>query len=72
MSSMPERSAVLVSNTTPLIALTAALGSLDILKFMYARVVVPFEVAQEVRAGGCRRSLGHSDSFEFVVTAGVH
>lgn len=34
MSSMPERSAVLVSNTTPLIALTAALGSLDILKFM--------------------------------------
>jgi predicted nucleic acid-binding protein len=52
MSSMPDRSAVLVSNTTPLIALTAALGSLDILKFMYARVVVPFEVAQEVRAGG--------------------
>jgi predicted nucleic acid-binding protein len=49
---MPERSAVLVSNTTPLIALTAALGSLDILKFMYVRVVVPFEVAQEVRAGG--------------------
>lgn len=105
MSSMPERSAVLVSNTTPLIALTAALGSLDILKFMYARVVVPFEVAQEVRAGGQTsfgidafqaadwldiqdrpvtllpflkklpgrsRSLGHSDSFEFVVTAGLH
>jgi predicted nucleic acid-binding protein len=52
MSSMPERSAVLVSNTTPLIALTAALGSLDILKYMYVRVLVPFEVAQEVRAGG--------------------
>jgi predicted nucleic acid-binding protein len=52
MFSTPERSAVLVSNTTPLIALTAALGSLDILKFMYARVVVPFEVAQEIRAGG--------------------
>lgn len=47
-----ERSLVLVSNTTPLIALTAALGSLDILKFMYARVVIPHEVAQEVRAGG--------------------
>lgn len=52
MSSTPERSQALVSNTTPLIALAAALGSLDILKFMYARVVVPFEVAQEVRAGG--------------------
>lgn len=53
---MHERK-VLVSNTTPLIALTAALGSLEILKFLYARVVVPFEVAQEVRAGG-RSSFG--------------
>lgn len=52
MSSTLERSLVLVSNTTPLIALTAALGSLDILKFMYNRVVIPLEVAQEVRAGG--------------------
>ena len=52
MSSTLERSLVLVSNTTPLIALTAALGSLDILKFMYGRVVIPLEVAQEVRAGG--------------------
>lgn len=49
---MLERAKVVVSNTTPLIALTAALGSLDVLQFLYARVVVPFEVAQEVRAGG--------------------
>ena len=48
---------VLVTNTTPLIALSAALGSLDILQWLYARVVVPFEVAQEVKAGG-RSSLG--------------
>lgn len=49
---MHERAKVVVTNTTPLIALTAALGSLDVLQFLYARVVVPFEVAQEVRAGG--------------------
>ena len=52
MSGTPEHSKALVTNTTPLIALTAALGNLDILKFMYARVLVPFEVAQELRSGG--------------------
>ena len=49
---MRERSPVLVSNTTPLIALVAATGSLDVLKALYARVVVPLEVAAEIRAGG--------------------
>ena len=53
-SQTPERKRVLVSNTTPLIALTAALGNLDVLKFLYDAVVVPFEVAQEIRAGGQR------------------
>lgn len=54
---MPERGQVLVTNTTPLIAITAATGSLDVLKFLYSRVVVPLEVAEEVRAGG-RQSFG--------------
>ena len=49
---MPERSEVLVTNTTPLISLAAAMGNLDVLRFLYRRVVVPYEVAQEVRAGG--------------------
>ena len=49
---MPERGQVLVTNTTPLIAITAAIGSLDVLKFLYSRVVVPLEVAEVVRAGG--------------------
>ena len=49
---MLERSQVLVTNTTPLIALTAATGSLDVLRFLYTRVVVPLEVAQEIRTGG--------------------
>jgi predicted nucleic acid-binding protein len=42
----------LVTNTTPLIALTAATGSLDVLRFLYERVVVPLEVQTEVRAAG--------------------
>jgi predicted nucleic acid-binding protein len=42
----------LVTNTTPLIALTAATGGLDVLRFLYERVVVPLEVAEELRVGG--------------------
>lgn len=42
----------LVTNTTPLIALTAATGGLDVLRFLFERVVVPLEVAQELRVGG--------------------
>ena len=42
---MPDSEQTVVTNTTPLIALTAATGSLDALRFLYSRVVVPFEVA---------------------------
>jgi predicted nucleic acid-binding protein len=44
----------LVTNTTPLIALTAATGGLDVLRFLYERVVVPLEVAEEIRVGGAK------------------
>ena len=49
---MPEQAKVVVTNTTPLIALTAATGNLEVLRVLYARVVVPYEVAEEVRVGG--------------------
>jgi predicted nucleic acid-binding protein len=49
---MPDVSNALVTNTTPLIALTAATGSLDVLKALYSRIVVPSEVADEIRVGG--------------------
>jgi predicted nucleic acid-binding protein len=49
---MPDQTKVVVTNTTPLIALTAATGSLEVLRVIYAAVVVPFEVAQEIKAGG--------------------
>lgn len=37
MSPMPDRPSTLVTNTTPLIALTAAMGDLDVLRFLYQR-----------------------------------
>jgi len=49
---MPDQVRVVVSNTTPLIAITAATGNLDVLRTLYTRVVVPYEVAEEIRAGG--------------------
>ncbi len=54
---MRESKPVLVTNTTPLIALTAATGGLGVLQFLYSRVVVPLEVAREVRMGG-KQSFG--------------
>jgi predicted nucleic acid-binding protein len=49
---MPDQTKVVVTNTTPLIALTAATGNLEVICSLYARVIVPFEVAAEIRAGG--------------------
>lgn len=49
---MPERRDVIVTNTTPLIALAVATGDLEILRHLYDRVVVPFEVEEELRAAG--------------------
>jgi len=47
---MPERQEIVI-NTSPIIALTAALGDLRVLQ-IYRRVWVPQEVAQELAAGG--------------------
>jgi predicted nucleic acid-binding protein len=49
---MPERAATIVTNTTPLLSLIAATGDLALLSSLYARVIVPWEVAEEIRAGG--------------------
>lgn len=49
---MHETAKTIVTNTTPLIALTAATGGLEILRYLYARVIVPYEVASEIRCGG--------------------
>ncbi len=42
----------LVINTTPILALIAAVGSLDMLPLLYRRVWVHWEVCREIQAGG--------------------
>jgi predicted nucleic acid-binding protein len=44
---------VIIVNTTPLIALSAA-GCIEALPLLYERVFVPREVAEEIRAGGAQ------------------
>lgn len=48
---MPETE-IIVIDTAPLISLVAALGDLKILQLLYSQVLVPFEVCQEIYAGG--------------------
>ncbi len=48
---MPESPAIVI-NTGPLIALVAATKSLEILRQLYVRVIVPFEVCAEIIEGG--------------------
>lgn len=45
----------LVTNTTPLITLSIACGSLDVLRQLYEQVIVTSEVAAEIIAGGMHR-----------------
>lgn len=49
---MPDSARAIVTNTTPLIALAVGVGSLDILRALYDRVVVPWEVNDELHAAG--------------------
>jgi predicted nucleic acid-binding protein len=48
---MPETESIVI-NTGPLLALIAGYGDLSLLEKIYKRVLVPFEVCQEIEAGG--------------------
>ena len=48
---MPDTHSIVI-NTSPLLALIAAWGSLDRLQPLYAEVRVPFEVREEILKGG--------------------
>jgi len=51
---MPETERI-VMNTGPLLALIAGIGDLSFLESLYAGIHVPFEVCQEIEAGGVFR-----------------
>ena len=48
---MPKTDKIVI-NTGPILALIAGLGDLTILESLYKQVVVPYEVCEEVKAGG--------------------
>jgi len=48
---MPERTRMVITNTTPIIAL-ALIGQLDLLRHLYGEVIIPPAVKAEVLAGG--------------------
>lgn len=48
---MPETKSIAI-DTSPLIAIVAALGELTVLSSLYNQVFVPFEVCQEILTGG--------------------
>ena len=48
---MPEAKEIVI-NTGPLLALISAMGDLSLLKSLYRRVLVPFEVCREIECGG--------------------
>lgn len=50
---MPDSGKRLVINTSPTLALLAAMeGSLDWLSSLYSEIIMPFEVVEEIRVGG--------------------
>ncbi|MGX9726138.1 MAG: DUF3368 domain-containing protein [Candidatus Electronema sp. VV] len=48
---MPDAKGIVI-NTSPLLALIAGLGSLNLLKVLYKQVIVPYEVCEEIFASG--------------------
>jgi predicted nucleic acid-binding protein len=48
---MPNTSEIVI-NTSPLIAIVAAMGEFNVLQSLYTNVIVPFEVSQEILIGG--------------------
>ena len=48
---MPNSKEIVI-NTTPILSLIAATGSLEVLQLLNKRVWVPMEVSQEVQKGG--------------------
>ncbi|MBO1048425.1 MAG: DUF3368 domain-containing protein [Dolichospermum sp. DEX182a] len=50
---MPNTSEIVI-NTSPLIAIVAAMGDFNVLQSLYTNVIVTFEVSQEILIGGTK------------------
>jgi predicted nucleic acid-binding protein len=69
---MPERKD-LVINTGPLLALIAAIGDLSLLEQLYNHVLVPFEVCQEIEAGGASGfGVGEASVIQIALKENIH
>lgn len=49
---MPDLSRQIVIDTSPLLALCAACGDFAVLRYVYEKAIVPYEVAKEIMDGG--------------------
>ena len=74
---MPETEK-LVINTGPLLALIASVGDLSLLELLYKRVLVPFEVCQEIEGGGASGfgvnslDLGEASVIQLALDENIH
>ena len=74
---MPETEK-LVINTGPLLALIAGVGDLSLLELLYKRVLVLFEVCQEIEAGGASGfgvnslDLGEASVIQLALDENIH
>jgi len=48
---MPEQKNIVI-NTGPILSLVSALGDLNVLNELYDKVIIPFEVCNEIKQGG--------------------
>ena len=53
---MPEQNRIVVTNTTPIIAL-AIIDKLDLLEHLYSTIHIPEAVSKEVQSGGYRATI---------------
>jgi predicted nucleic acid-binding protein len=68
---MPETEE-LVINTGPLLALIAGIGDLSLLELLYKRVLVPFEVCQEIEAVRNALDLGEASVIQLALNENIH
>lgn len=60
------RESCIVMNTTPILAIIAGIGDLNVLGKLYREVIVPFEVAQEIGYGQKKFGVAEFSDAKFI------